>query len=492
MLNEIRYLALLLALSSAVVSHAQQDATDNDSAPLDQVVPVAEENSDADESIAATDDGLSDEQHLAIEFDRYKRLIAEGAMDEADTSAKRIVEMAIKIYGPVSHETAKALNNLALVQNKNGQYEPAIQNFESSVEIIETLEDRLNDRLVNPLKGLGAAQLGNNRPDLALRTFNRATHITHVNEGPHNIEQVEILESIAEATLRVGDAKGARSMLDRIHVLNVRHFENNELALLPSLMRRANWQHRAGYYNDERATYRRAIRIVEIKLGKDHQQLILPLRRLGRSFYFVDLSQTATRAQGLATTGEIYFKRAARIAEASDDLDWRQLIETKLALADHYIFVESYNRARRIYAEIWLELSGDEERLAARAELLEQPTALMVDTLPPYAGSGDSAGNPSEQFLTGKIRVDYNVSTRGRVRNIRTEAIPEEFTDMQRIVHREIRNSVFRPGMVDGQLLESEDQVFEHSFLYRQTDLDTLKKPPEQSASPAAEDNPET
>lgn len=492
MLNKTRYFALSLLLSIAVASHAQQDATDSDRTPLDQVVPVAEENNDADGSIAATDDRLSDEQRLVIEFDRYKRLIDDGAMDEADTSAKRIVEMAIKIYGPVSHETAKALNNLALVQNKNGQYEPAVQNFESAVEIIETLEDRLNERLVNPLTGLGAAQLGNDRPDLALRTFKRATHITHVNEGPHNIEQVEILESTAEAILRMGDAKGARSMLNRIHILNVRHFENNELALLPSLMRRANWQHRAGYYNDERATYRRAIRILELKLGKDDPQLILPLSMLGRSFYFVDMSETKAQSHGLATTGETYFKRAARIAEASDDLNWRELVDTKLALADHYTFVESYNRARKIYGEVWLELSGDEERLTTRADLLELPTALMAEPLPSHVGNIADSGKPREQLLTGKIRVDYNVSTRGRVRNIRTEAIPEEFTDMQRIVHREIRRRVFRPKMADGNLQVSENLVFEHSFFYRQSDLDKLKKPTEQSEPQPSDDNTET
>ncbi len=145
----------------------------------------------------------------------------------------------------------------------------------------KTVEDRLNEKLVNPLKGLGAAQLGNGRPDLARDTFNRATHITHVNEGPHNIEQVEMLESMAQSSLVMGDTRAARDFLDRIHVLNVRHFNDNPMALLPSLMRRANWQHTARYYNDERATYRRAIRILESKLGKDDPQLIEPLIEAG-------------------------------------------------------------------------------------------------------------------------------------------------------------------------------------------------------------------
>jgi tetratricopeptide (TPR) repeat protein len=496
MIDQTKYIALVLALSVAVSSQAQQSGADTEMSPADQVVPVAEEASDeegnAAETTEAAVDSLTDEQRLSNEFERYRRLVNEDAMDEADTSAKRIVEMAIRMYGPQSHETAKALSNLALVQYKNGQFDPAIQNFESAVEIIEILEDRLNERLVNPLKGLGAAQLGNGRPDLAVRTFNRATHITHVNEGPHNLDQVEILESLAESTLRMGDTKGARSLLDRIHVLNVRHFENNELGLIPSLMRRADWQHRAGYYNDERATYRRAIRIVEAKLGKNDPQLIIPLGKLGQSFYFIDVSATATQQQGLVSTGELYFKRAARIAEQSPDVGWRQLAETKLDLADHYVYVESHNRARKLYGEVWELLSGDEERLAARGELLEEPSILVSGPLPTYAGKEASGVVSGDQFLTGTIRVDYTVSPRGRVRNIRTEAIPPEFTDIQRVVHREIRRRVFRPQMVDGEVQESANLVFEHSFFYRQAYLDELMKKQESSEPISASDDSAT
>ena len=100
-------------------------------------------------------------------------------------------------------------------------------------------------------------------------------------------------------------------------------------------MRRADWQHRARYFNDERATYRRAIRIVESKLGKEDPMLILPLKKLGESFYYVDLTQSSPQQQGLVATGEMYFKRAVRIAEKSPDVDWTELADTKLALADY-------------------------------------------------------------------------------------------------------------------------------------------------------------
>lgn len=420
----------------------------------------------------AVDKAVPAEEDLIREFDRYRRLLDEGAIDEADTSAKLIVQMTIRLHGPESLETSKALNNLAIVQSRSGQYDAAIQNFERSIEIIETVEDRLNGKLVNPLKGLGAAQLSSGRPDLAARTLDRARHITHVNEGPHNLEQVEILESLAESTLRAGDIEGARDILDRIFLLNVRHFQNDQMALLPSLMRRGDWQHKAGYVNDERATYRRVIRIIESNLGKEDPQLILPLRKLGESFYFVDRTDTNPYKSGVAVSGEIYFKRAARIADSSPNLPWQEKVATDLALADYYIFAESYQRARKIYTATWTYLSADPERLEARARLLEQPVMLFERRLPSQVFERNLTGEP---VLTGTIRVDYNVSPRGRVRNIRTEASPPEFTDIQRLVHREIRSRIFRPMMVDGQPQLSENITFEHPFRYRQSDLDALK-----------------
>jgi hypothetical protein len=97
----------------------------------------------------------------------------------------------------------------------------------------------------------------------------------------------------------MGDLESARDVLDRIHILNVRHFSDDAMGLLPSLMRRASWQHRAGYYNDERATYRRAIRIIEDSAGKDDPRLVDPLVKLGKSFYFFEpLPQDVPRLVG--------------------------------------------------------------------------------------------------------------------------------------------------------------------------------------------------
>lgn len=472
-----RRLHLAVILAAVPFGAGAQETSEPADAPgiLDQTVPVADETPDAEVAIADGDApaAVPTEEAVLREFQRFRQLIEEQNFDEADSAAKRIVQMSIQVYGPQSHETAKALSNLAIVQHNNQQFDAAIQNFTSAIEILEVIEDRLNEQLVNPLQGLGAAQLGSGRPDLASQSFGRATHITHVNEGPHNFQQIELLESMAEANVRLGDIETARDILDRIHILNVRHFENDAMGLLPSLMRRASWQHRAGYYNDERATYRRAIRIIEEAAGKDDPRLVDPLIRLGNSFYYYEpLSDGAQRP--VMSSGELYLKRAARIADSVEDFPWLEKATAKLALADYYVYADAHNRARTLYKEVWDLLSADEDRLDMRTELLGEPKPIREESVPTHTEAAAGVGRRANGTRTGTVSVTYTVSLRGRISNIRSEASPPQFTDMLRMVHREIRRRVFRPQIIDGEPVDSGQQQFRHEFVYLKSELDKV------------------
>lgn len=469
--------SLVVLLLIAGNAAQAQDPADPVQEPglLDQTVPVADEPA-AEEEGGGSDDAPTSE-HVAREYARFLQLLEEQNYDEADIAAKRVIEMTIRVYGPVSHETAKALNNLGFVQNNIGQYDAAIQNFTSAIEILETVEDRLNSSLVNPLRGLGAAQLGGGRPDLAVRTFDRATHITHVNEGPHNIEQVEILEALAEANVRQGDLKAARDILDRIHILNVRHFADNTLGLLPSLMRRADWQHRAGYFNDERATYRRAIRVIEEAAGDDDPRLVEPLVKLAKSYYYYEPLPDGIGGSAISpSSGQSYFKRASQIAENSDELPWFDKASAQLALADFYLAAESVSRARRIYRAVWDELSAFEGRFEMRGELMQSLTPIWQEPLPTYTkGASGRKDNRNGEIQTGTVAVKYTVDDRGRARVYETNTQPAEFSDMERMVEREIKRRRYRPMVIDGEAVDSQMQTYVHEFRYTKSELEEIR-----------------
>lgn len=466
---------------------ADDAGAQSDAAPpitvLDQVVPVAEDPAGEDvygppesEDDAET---LSDRERMLAEYERYKELTDAGIYAEAANAAKRVVELSIRENGPRANDTARALSNLALAQHQIGNYDAAQQNFESAIDIIIENEDRLSKTLINPLKGLGASQMMAGRPDLAAQSYRRAVHITHVNEGPHNIEQIEILQALAETHLQLGDVDSARDSQDMIYALNARHYRGRAAEMIPSLMRRAEWQHRTGYIIDERATYRRIIRIIEDTRGKDHVTLIRPLQKLGESYFYVDMSDTTTFQPSMVASGEIYFKRALKIAEEHPEADWRDVADAMIALGDYYNFRADLGRSRKTYRDAWEFLSSGKERLEMRGNKLERYVPLHEQPLPRYVGSAtvQDEANADPDLREGRIVVSYDVNTRGRVSNLAiVEAKPAEFEDMRNDVIREMRRRVYRPRLADGQPVETEDQVLAHTFYYRQNELDDLRE----------------
>ena len=453
--------------------------------PLDQVVPVADE-----EITVATDEvtnevpELTDMEQLLVEFERYKELMGNGVYDEADTVAKRVVEMAARMTGSQSLETARALTNLAIVQHRNQQYVPAQQNFLASIEIIEEADNRLSPYLVNPLRGLGAAQLEGGRPDLASATFTRAVHITHVNEGPHNLYQLELLQSLAEVQLRLGESEEARDLQDRMYQLNIRQHSTDSMALIPPLVERANWQHRAGLIIEERTTYRRVIQIIEKNEGKDSLMLVTPLLAYGKSFFYTDRSGMSEMQQSGVSSGEMFFKRAVRIVENDPETDWKLRATTKLSLGDYYLYIGSENRARRVYVDAWEMLSTDEEMLEFRRNMLERAVLLEERPLPQYVSNqseSDSSAGPDD-LLTASLTVNFDIDERGRVSSLKfIEVEPSDFVQMHRAVQRNLRSRVYRPRFADGLPAATPDQFLVHTYYYRQEDLDAIRSAADQT-----------
>ena len=434
---------------------------------------------DADTGPPEFEEPLDDYQLMMIEFQRYKELLRTDSLDEAENAAKRIIEMAIRETGPTSNDTGKALINLAVVQNKTKGYEAAEQNFSAAIDIFEDNENQLSDMLINPLLGLGTAQAGSGKLGLASRSFERAVHISHVNEGPHNLDQIKILEMLAETNLRMGETEDAKNNQDMIYALNVRHFQNNSLEMIPALFRRADWQSRTGYVLDERATYRRIIRIIETTAGKDDITLIEPLLKLGHSYFSVDTSESSTYQSVTVSTGEIYLKRAVRIAEENPDSDWKLLSRAKLAIGDYYIFRSEQSRARKAYLAAWNILSAEPDRLAARHAELEQITPLTSDPIPRFVGKATRADRQMQNssLREGRIIASYGVSSRGRVIELNiVETTPADYDKLRRLVHRRIRSQVFRPRYEDGLAVDTHNLPFSHTFYYLQEELDELRE----------------
>ena len=477
----VRLAVAFLVVAGVDGAHAQDPDPDPDAAGFD-----AGENADDDIGFAAAEDIETPEEQLQRYFLLYKNALDNDNFEEADGFAKRVVELSIEIFGINSLDSARALTNLGIAQHHNEDYDAAELNYSAAIDIIERTEDRLNSNLINPLKGLGAAQLAAGRPDEAIQSFDRAVHVSHVNEGPHNLMQVEVLQSLAETYLAVGELELAERIQDHVFQLQARDVDLSSVDIVPALENQARWQHRLQLFEKERYTWRKVIDILEDHYGKDDLRLIPPLTKLGKSHLYVGVSDMSFHQPTSITSGEIYLKRALRIAEENPDATWQTKEEAMLALGDFYIMSGKPNRARGMYGEAWELLSGDEEKLKNRRDHLESLIVLQDISPPKYVGIDGEVRSqlPGEDYEIGTIVYDYAVNTRGFTTDIAmAEANPEGFEAMQQAVLRDLRALIHRPRLEDGTPVATQGLKYTHKFFYRESDLPAQAEPTDVAAT---------
>lgn len=477
----IRQLPLMLVLATALCAAAS--AQEADDTPLTSDAPVAAE--EQLESPAAAGTNYDDE--ITLLFQRFDDMLNNGLFDEAEVIAKQLVELSIREHGQNHRDIAAALVNLGISQYRLEQYELAELNFEAAIRNIERADDRLSPMLVNPLKGLGATQVKLGEPVKALDTFDRAVHITHVNDGPQNLEQVEILDSMSEIFLGLGDAKEATNMQERAFDLFARRTDPDSEDLIPALFRLGEWQARMYQVADMKNTYLRIIRIVEKNHGDNSMALIKPLIKLGQSFLYDDPNVLPATRGLMASYGEVYLKRALKIVLKNPEATWRDRVEILLELGDYYTISDNPGRARKRYVAAWKMLSTEEEqeeKLALRAAELEVPVRQKSVVFPDFAGEMNPRDSKVESlFKRGYYDLEFIVTQRGLVDDVRiVEANPAGLEEMEKDVIRAARQMVYRPMFVAGEAVDAANQTYHHEFVYREMDL------PEESPRPATED----
>lgn len=451
------------------------------------------EDDDGDDWVEPPPQDEQDTEELQRLFGLYREALSNKDYLEADVLAKRVVELSIRINGLDSHDSAKAITNLGIAQHNNKDYESALLNFSASIGIVERIDDRLSRALINPLQGLAATQAALGRPDMARKSYQRAVHVSHVNDGPHNSDQVQTLESMAELYLSMGEFKEATGVHENIYSIQSRKIDPRSLDILPALQKRADWQHRLQRFQSERATWRQIINILERHKGKDSLELITPLKNLGKSYLFVSPAEYDYQPEVSTVSGESHLRRANRIADSNPDADWQVVEDTLLALGDYYILSGRPNRGAKVFEEAWVLLSDGEqpERLKNRKDHLEAPVILQNVYPAKYLNSerNDEPKEAPPSFETGTISIGFRVEPNGRLSNMRLiEAQPAAIGDFDKTIARHLRRLIYRPRLQDGQMVATDNIVYTHDFFYRQSDLEA-KAPDAESPDERTEES---
>ena len=403
----------------------------------------------------------------------YLDAIADEMFDEADQIAKQMIEESIQTYGIDSHESASAMINLAMAQHGQEDFESAITNYETAIDIIERIENHLDKTLMNPLKGLAEAQLSINRADLAENSYNRAIHISHVNDGPHNLQQLENLQSLADVYVSSNEPKRAADIEKRIYYLQSRNVDPDSLEMIPALETLAKSQRKALQYEKERRTWRKIIRITQNHKGKESLDLTKPLTELGRSYLFVHLATMAYDDPPTVSKGDSYLKKAIQITEKNPDASWLQIVEAKMNLADYFILSDRANRSYKLYRTVWDLLSEDKLKLEYRAASLEVPVILERINPPIYFedSSISTQTEISSEYKEAFVSFNFNVTKRGLARNInRASFNPDGLDAMHKIIGSNIRHLVYRPKFENREPVIAQNVNYKHQFFYKQNE----------------------
>jgi tetratricopeptide (TPR) repeat protein len=483
--------------------YGQEDGSDEayeDRAPDEEGGYRLIENDEGDDWVEPPSQKETDAEELIRLYVLYREAMDNKDLLEADTLAKRVVELSIRVNGLESMDSARAIANLGIVQHGNQDYESAMLNFTASIGIIERIDNRLSAALINPLQGLAATQAAMGQPAIARQTYQRAVHVSHVNEGPHNQGQVESLQSIAELHLAMGDYEAADDLQENIFSVQARNIDPDSLEILPALRNKATWQHRLQSYQGERQTWRQVISVIERNKGKDSLDLISPLTDLGKSYLFVSPAEYDYQPEVSSASGEAYLRRANRIADSNPDSNWEIVENTLLSLGDYYILSGRPNRAEKIYAEAWSKLSveDDRDRMRNRFQHMEQVNVLQNVFPPKYYNSErtDNGQPPPDSFTAGTMTFSYSVAPNGRVVNLEIiETEPPELIEFSKVVGRNLRRLMYRPRIADGKMVPTNGVEYTHDFYYRPADLPSNQNTPavsgteEQSGQASASDD---
>lgn len=449
------------------------------------------EDQDEDDWVEPPSERESQAEELQRLFSLYREALTNRDFLEADTLAKRVVELSIGLNGLDSHDSAKAITNLGIAQHNNKEYEAALRNFMASIDIIERIDDNLSPALVNPLQGLAASQAATGRPDLARLSYQRAVHVSHVNSGPHNRGQVDILESMAELHISQGSWDEATEIQEHIYAIQARKIDPKSTDIIPALMQKARWQHRLQRYHRERVTWRQVVSVLEDNHGKDSLELIGPLTELGKSYLFVSPAEFDYQPEVSASSGESYLRRALRIAEEHPDASWETVENSLLSLGDYYVLAGRPNRAAKTYEETWefLTEGNDPARLQARRDHLEKPKVLQRVFPPKYYNSDRSeAEQVPDSFEQGTMTLMFVISPSGRVSNLRhIETQPAGLAEFSTVVGRTVRRLIYRPRMENAVTVATAETLYTHEFFYRPDDVPKTPPEPESISEASAE-----
>jgi len=425
--------------------------------------------------------------------DEFRRLFDAGDYAAAVEPGRKVAELTGRQGPGHGEELQVALMNLALAQQRAGDYVAAEAGFQRVIELIEASGRMTSPRLARAYAGLGVTYHAARRFDLAVTSLERAIALSRRAEGLFNEDQLPLLEKQADALTEMGRLEEA--MLAHRYALRVigRHHGERSLPFARQLESIGRWYTRVRSFEAARATLRRAADLLESVAGPGATALVGPLtgiadnarrwltdpviRELGsaddpRGSMFQDpvmptppsLSPGTIAAEGLKA-----LERAAAIVDAHPDASPALVAGVHSQLGDWHTARQAPERARPSYLRAWQAAGSAPDGARLQQTLFGAPQ--LIRYVPP--DSWDRyARRPPGEIERLDVELDLTVTADGGIRDPRVVTGGSDEKRANQAL-RAVETARYRPRLVDGQPADTPEVRFVQPFYVPREDKPT-------------------
>lgn len=275
--------------------------------------------------------------------------------------ANQVVQLLEDGKHPKDH--ARAMHNLAKVQQVMGMRPESEKSYKQSIRIIEKHKGVYAAALLSPLRDLGSLYYNHSDYEFALNTLRRAQHITHRNDGVYSLEQLPFVDSITMLNIKTGQVKDADRQQRFYYSINVQNYGEDDPRMVPAMNKMADWYKASGQFKKALKTYEKVLLVIDkFKLGEIKK--LRPLRGLSTVIYL----------KGGCCVDEP-LGEALQIVMSDPGSDHVAELEALVHLADMQMIRNKKAAAKEYYEHAWASL-GSENPLIH--ELFDTPELLGV------------------------------------------------------------------------------------------------------------------
>lgn len=466
-------LCLLLAGWVLPLAAAEDDPTPAET----QVQPEQRDGLEAaGDDTNATAEPLQPDKALQIEPDKALPVVPDEALQigvpadspEGDAAPIEAVDVAIQIEEQIETK----------------EFEAAIQMAEMEVRRIESESTRYEMALVTPLVLLGDALSGFGDHTGALSAYDRAIHVTRVNQGLHDPAQVEVVYREAEALFASGDVYGANDRQEYAYGVLLRNYDVRDPKILPGIFHLADWYTKTYNIFSARNLYELAGDLAMVHHGAGHARVIRALRGEARTYRLERFRpsqmpsgdnlaaprpygppqdpnrQTRTSINNYSP-GERALLDVVNMLRAKPDRDPETVALAMLDLADWYLLFGQYERAYTLYENVWFSFVDDPQ-----SPFLDEQLRYTKPIFLPLPGNPKAPPEPLRRNpKDGVVELSMTVNRRGDIGDLVTvRSQPKGMMDFK--VRSEARRARYRPAFADGKPVVTPNVRLEFNFTY--------------------------